>query len=216
MGVETMAGVPQDFSTMIPGLIAHRFDINSAFYISAARCKQVQFSAPIWVAQESFIVKAGNPKNLHSYEDLAKDGTAKIGLLTGAVEKKLMPKVGVKDEQIVTFNDQASILAALRTGRIDAFVATSIGNQKLLEVTGDKDLEKADPFHPSTIDGKLDVGYGAFTFRSEDKDFVEEFNKQLVAFLGTPEHLALIKPYGFTEADIKPILGLKTEDLCKG
>ena len=54
-------------------------------------------------------------------------------------------------------------------------------------------------------------GHGAFGFRKEDQDFVDAFNAELTAFLGTPEHIALVEPFGFG-ADYLP--NLTTAELC--
>jgi polar amino acid transport system substrate-binding protein len=54
-------------------------------------------------------------------------------------------------------------------------------------------------------------GHGAFGFRKEDQDFVDAFNAELTAFLGTLEHIALVEPFGFG-ADYLP--NLTTAELC--
>ena len=52
---------------------------------------------------------------------------------------------------------------------------------------------------------------GGETF--SDTDLLEAFNKELVAFLGTPEHLALVTPFGFGK-DYLPVK--TTAELCAG
>jgi polar amino acid transport system substrate-binding protein len=103
----------------------------------------------------------------------------------------------------------------VKTGRIDGFASTAVGNQALLDKAKDPDLERAAPFTQPVKDGKPLLGFGGFGFRFEDKDFAEEFNQRLVAFVGTPEHLALVRPFGLTEEEIKPAKATKTADLCK-
>jgi len=188
--------------------------METAFFITPARCKQVLFTSPIWAVVDGFIVKAGNPKHLHSYEDAAAQPDVKVGYLAAGVQKGIMLKVGLKPDQIVAMPDQPSALAALKTGRIDAFVNTSLGNQRLLDTARDNTLEIARPFKPPVINGKPDIGYGGFSFRPEDKAFRDAFNKELVAFIGTPEHLALVRPFGFTEDDIKPAVGVTAAAAC--
>ena len=214
MKIPDVNGVVQEFAALIPGLMARRFDMDTAFFIRPARCKQVLFTAPIWAVLDSFIVKAGNPKSLHSYEDAATHADVKLGYLAAGVQKGIMQKIGLKDDQIVAFPDQPSALAAVKSGRIDAFVNTALGNQTLLDLAKDTAFERATPFKPPVVDGKPDVGFGGFSFRQEDKDFRDAFNKQLVAFIGTPEHLALVRPFGLTEDDIKPAVGVTAEVAC--
>ena len=63
------------------------------------------------------------------------------------------------------------------------------------------------------IDGEEVRGYGAFGFRPDDKDFLAAFNKELAAFRGTPEHLSVIEPFGFSKDNIPQ---KTTAELCKG
>jgi polar amino acid transport system substrate-binding protein len=72
------------FDTLIPGLLAKRFDvIGAGMYIKPKRCQQIAFSNPLTQAGGAFAAKKGNPKNLHSLTDVAKDSTAKIGTQLG-------------------------------------------------------------------------------------------------------------------------------------
>ena len=58
-------------------------------------------------------------------------------------------------------------------------------------------VESTTPF--GEVAGKSVKGHGAFGFRKEDTDLFEAFNAELEAFLGTPEHIALVEPFGFGE-----------------
>jgi polar amino acid transport system substrate-binding protein len=56
-------------------------------------------------------------------------------------------------------------------------------------------------------------GHGGFGFRKEDTDLIAAFDTALKAFIGSPEHIALVTPFGFG----KDYLPNKTmEQLCKG
>ena len=141
--------------------------------------------------------------------------TRVIGFLAGAAIRETMMKVGIKESQAIAFPDQPSAIAALKTRRIDGFANTALGNQAILDAMNDPEIVKATPFKPAVLDGKPVVGYGALGFRLEDRDFYEEFNKRLNAFVGTPEHVALVRPFGFTEVEIAAVKGVKAADLCK-
>src|SRR5690606_29427021 len=87
MGIEKVEGVLTEFGSLIPGLQARRFDIIAAgMYVTPERCQQVAFSNPTYGVGQSFLVQKGNPKNLHSYEDIAKQDDAKLGVVVGAIE----------------------------------------------------------------------------------------------------------------------------------
>jgi len=84
LGVKRIEGVLVEFGSLIPGLQAQRFDvIATALYIRPARCTQVAFTNPTVAVGMGLLVQKGNPLGLHSYEDIAHKGAARIALVTG-------------------------------------------------------------------------------------------------------------------------------------
>jgi polar amino acid transport system substrate-binding protein len=203
LGVGQLEGVLTEFGSLIPGLKANRFDIIAAgMYITPERALEILFSEPTYCISEAFIVASGNPQSLHSYEDVANHESARLGVVAGTVERGYARSVGVPDERVVVLPDAPSALEAVRTERIDAYAGTSLTVQYLLDRADDARLERAVPFSDPLIDGQTVRGCGAFGIRLEDTDLQEAVNQALAAFLGTPEHLELVKPFGFTAAEL--------------
>lgn len=203
LGVEKVEGVLTEFGSLIPGLKARRFDvIGAGMYITPERCDQIAFSNPSYVIGEAFVVVRGNPLALHSFEDVAKHDSAKLGVMAGAVEHGYARSIGIPEDRIVVFPDNASGLDGVRARRTDAFAATSLTVQDLLTKANDPRVERAVPFIDPAIDGKSVRGFGAFGFHSEDTDLLEAFNSELAGFIDTEEHLKLVAPFGFTDANV--------------
>lgn len=201
-GIE-VEGVLTEFGSLIPGLKAGRFDVIAAgMYITPERATQISFTRPTYGIGEGFLVAPGNPKKLHSYEDIAKDGALRLGLVAGTVERGYARACGIQDEQVVTFPDAPSALEGLTAGRIDAYAGTSLTVQDLLGKAAPGTVERAEPFTDPVIDGASIRGYGAFGLRKEDAALLAEFNRHLSNFLNSPEHLALVKPFGFTVSEM--------------
>jgi polar amino acid transport system substrate-binding protein len=216
MGINEVEGVLTEFGSLIPGLAAKRFDIIAAgMYVTPERCKQVAFSDPTYGVGEAFLVRKGNPKNLHSYQDVVKNPDAKLGVVVGAIEGEYAEKVKIPSGQIVVFPDAVSALSGVQAGRADAYAATGLTVNDLMGKTQEgSDLEKADPFTDPVIDGKDVRGYGAYAFRTDDKDFAAAFNAELKKFIGTDEHKKLVAPFGFTEDELPQ--GVTAAKLCAG
>ena len=217
MGIDAqLEAVPTQFGALIPGLQAKRFDIiASDLYIRPDRCKLVAFAEPTHFVNDGLIVPAGNPKAIHGFQDVAKDPSLKMGYLVGGgpiADHALA--MGVKKEQLVALPDIASLLAAVKTDRIDAFLNTGVTIQSTVKTANDPTIERAMPFEQAVIDGKTAMGIGSYAFRLEDKDFVADFNKQLLAILTSDQATKIGEPYGFTREDI-PAGKPTTEDLCK-
>lgn len=199
IGARQIDAVVTEFGSLIPGLKANRFDLIAAgMYITPERSREIDFSDPSYAIGEAFLVAATNPLDLHSFEDVAADDAARIGVMGGSVEHGYAKQLGVPAERIIVFPDYASALAGLRTDRVDAVAATVLTASDLLRKQGSGEIELARPFHDPVIDGESVRGFGAFGFRQQDDPLREAFNRQLSQFIGTPEHLDLVEPFGFT------------------
>ncbi|KJU75442.1 amino acid ABC transporter substrate-binding protein [Ectopseudomonas oleovorans] len=197
MGVEKINPVLTEWGSLIPGLRASRFDLIAAgMYITPERCKQVLFTDPHYQLPDTLLVKTGNPKGLHSYEDIAKSG-AKVAIMSGTVNLGYARNAGITDDQILQVPDTTAQLQAVRAGRADAAVGTQLTMKGLADKGGDS-VEaiaefKDDPAH---------TGYGALAFRPEDKELRDAVNAELKQWLGSEEHLATVGPFGFDQSNI--------------
>lgn len=211
-----LEGVLTEFGSLIPGLQAKRFDMVAAgMFITPKRCQQVTFTNPNYTIGEALLVAKGNPKNIHSYKDIANNPNLKMAVESGAVEGGYAKDVGVKQSQLVEVPDPPSGLAAVATGRADAFGLTSVSIQELVIKSGSKKVEVASPFHQPVINGKKLVNYGGFAFRKDETALVKAVNEQLANYIGTPAHLKLVKPFGFTKVNVPP-KNVTSAQICAG
>jgi len=198
LGIKKVEAVLTEWASLIPGLRARRFDVIAAgMFITPARCRQVAFSNPTYRLGSGFLVRKGNPKDLHSYKDLAGKNAAKLAVMAGAVEAGYAKKAGVPEDRIMTLPDQVSLLSAVEYGRADAAALTALSVRRMAAKGGDE-VESAKPFTTP----KYAFGYGAFAFRKEDKALREKFDKALATFIGSKAHLKLVAPFGFTKAEL--------------
>jgi polar amino acid transport system substrate-binding protein len=113
-----------DFSTMIPGLAARRWDmINTGIFLTEERAK-LMYMVPYEQAAISFLVARGNPLGIKSIDDLA---GRKISVDLGSVEERrtrevarIVEQKGLKAPTVLTFNNFAEAFQALRAGQADA------------------------------------------------------------------------------------------------
>ena len=214
LGIAETEGVLTEFGSLIPGLKAGRFDLIAAgMYITPERCRQVAFSRPTYGIGEAFAVAEGNPLDLHSYADVAASPEATLGVVAGTVERGYARETGVPDDRVVVFPDAPSALEGVASGRVDAFGGTSLTVGDLLSKRDAGGLERAEPFTDSVIEGRTVRGYGAFVVRPEDGELLGALNRELEAFLGTPEHLELVEPFGFGEETLPG--DVTAEELCR-
>jgi polar amino acid transport system substrate-binding protein len=201
LGVKEVRGVQLDFGGLIGGLQARRFDVIAAgMFITAERCAQVAFSDPEYVAKSAFMVPEDNPKGIRRFEDVARSGL-RLGVLTGAVEGGYAEKLGVRKENIKTFADQPSAFEGLQAKRVDAVALTRISLADLMSKHEGSPFEITEPYVP-VIGGKEQFGAGGFAFRKQDSDLLAAVNGKLAELKKDGRLLQIIKPFGFTEAEL--------------
>lgn len=217
MGVKDFDGGLTTFGGLIPGLKAGRFDlVTSSIYIKPDRCSQVAFAEPLYVLGDGIAVKAGNPRAIHSYADVAKDPSIKLAYTVGGTGITDNAKaMGVKEEQLVPVPDDPSGYAAVKAGRVDGFANPATILETELRALGDGGLERASPFEQPVVDGKPRFGFASFAVRLEDQDLLAEINKHLAALRASPDFAAIMDKYGFTKDDM---IGsdVTTAKICAG
>ncbi|TVL87920.1 ectoine/hydroxyectoine ABC transporter substrate-binding protein EhuB [Streptomyces sp. SAJ15] len=210
LGVERVQPVPTEFASLIPGLRAQQFDVVSAgMYITPERCQQVIFSDPDYRMRDAFIVAKGNPKNLHDYRDIVRTG-AKLASGTAYAQIGYAVAAGVKESEITVLPDQLAGLLAVEQGRVDVFAGTTVTVHNVVRQTHSGKAEATEPFQ-ATVDGKPDVGAGGFAFRPAETRLRDAFNSELRAMKKSGELLRVVRPFGFTEAEMTD---LTAEELC--
>jgi polar amino acid transport system substrate-binding protein len=208
MGIPQLDGVLTEFGSLIPGLKAKRFDIIAAgMFINPKRCAEINFSEPSYGIGQAMLVPKGNPKGIKDYSSFKEKGDLKLAVMAGAVEGGYAKDAGVPESQLVVLPDQSSLVAAVQSGRADAAALTALSIADMAKKA--EGVESTKPF--GEVAGKSVKGHGGFGFRKEDKDLLDAFNAELKKFIGTPEHLALVEPFGFGK-DYLP--NKTTAELC--
>lgn len=199
LGVDEVDGVLTEWGALIPGLKAGRFDaIVASMYITPKRCEQILFTNPTYGIGEAFVVKKGNPDGINTYKD-ATIKNKKIAFIAGTAEIEHAKMAGLKMEQRVIVPDFASAVAAVKSGRVSAAAYTSLTAKDL--ASKDDAIERATPF-TFTHNGKKYRGEGSFGFRKEDTALRDAVNAILDDFIGSKEHLDMVKEFGFDASNL--------------
>jgi polar amino acid transport system substrate-binding protein len=205
LGIGDVQGVITPYGSMIPGLKANRWDVIAAgLFMKQSRCAEVKYSEPVIVSTESFAVKSGNSKNITTVAGVLANPQLKIAILPGGFEEGILKTAKVPDAQMVKVDDGRSGIEALRAGRADAFFLPTLSLNALRSNSTDFDVT------PSVNDAPR-TGSGA-AFRTNDKAFVDAYNKELAAFKDTPEFASILEKWGFDAAAAKSVT---SAELCK-
>jgi len=200
IGVSTIEYQLTSFEELLPGVQNGRWDMNVPIFATEERAKHVAFSVPVWSLGDGFVVHRTNPKALTSYEAVAAQSEVRLGIIPGQIQFDSAKSAGVSDSQIVMFKHQPDAVAALLSGKIDAFAATAVGNRVI--AGANKELEAV--AHNIGKDGKAPVG--AFSFNKSNHDLLRAVNAQLREYLGSADHRTRMAKYGITQTEIDSVI----------
>lgn len=210
LGVDRVQPVPTEFGSLIPGLNSQQFDVVAAgMYVNPERCAQVIFADPDYQMLDSFIVRKGNPKGLHSYRDVVAK-KARFATGTGYAEIQYAVEAGYKEGDILIVPDQVAGLNAVEAGRVDVFAGTALTAREVVKKSAE--AEATAPFAP-LVKGKPHVDGGAFAFRPTETKLRDAFNAELHRLKQSGELFRILRPFGFTKAELTD---LTAKELCGG
>jgi polar amino acid transport system substrate-binding protein len=208
MGYTNIEPVVTEWSGLIPGLKANRFDIiTGGMYILKSRCENVNFSEPIGVFGDCLVVPKGNPKGLENYQDIKAKGAI---MVTGAGYNTVehAKKEGVPANKIMTVPGNNEVLAAVISGRADAGVVTYFSALHLAKQSPDIEITDPNKLPPWTFNW---VGIG---FRKGDTEFMAEFNKALKQYIGSDAMMKAVSEYGYSKLQL-PAADATTAFACE-
>ena len=213
MGIDTVEGEVTEFGSLIPALQAGRLDVITAgMDIRPERCAEAAFGDVEIRYGEGMAVQKGNPKKLHSYEDIAKNPDVKVSIMAGASQHEFLKELGVKDNQIETADSISSNIAAVSSGRVDATVMTEATLREAVASADESKVEEVKPFTQPEIGGESVMSYGAAVFRKEDNELREAYNAELKKLIDSGKILEIFEEFGFGEDNLPD--DVTTEDRC--
>jgi polar amino acid transport system substrate-binding protein len=210
LGVDSVQPVPTEFGSLIPGLNSQQFDVVAAgMYVNPERCEQVIFADPDYQVLDAFVVRKGNPKELHNYKDVVAK-KAKFATGTGWAQIQHVVDAGYKQSDILIVPDQVAGLNAVEAGRVDVFAGTALTTRAVVKKSAK--AESTTPFAP-LVDGKPRIDGGAFAFRPTETKLRDAFNAELHKLKKSGELFRILRPFGFTKAEMT---NLTARELCSG
>ncbi|GGJ90547.1 ABC transporter substrate-binding protein [Lentibacillus kapialis] len=214
LGVDNVEGQILNYDQLIPGLNAGKFDvITSGMAINPSRCENADFGEPEMTYGEGLVVPEGNPKDIHSYKDIAESG-ASVAIMSGATEIEYVKKEGVKDSQIQKVADIPASFSAVESGRADATTGTEMTVKMALESADSNKLEFVDDFEQPDLDGV--PSYGAAAFHPDNDKLREAYNEELQKLIDDGTVAEILEENGFDPENNAPPEDTTTEEICSG
>ena len=211
LGIDTVEGKLADWTSLIPGLKAQKWDaVSAGMSILPDRCAEAAFSHPEFQYTTALMVPEGNPdglKDMHSFVDSG----LTVATMSGAIESTYAEDLGLDSIEVGGPQDGVD---ALKAGNAAAFALTAISLNWLADNTVDG-VEVTESFVADINDVKQ-FGAGATVFRKDDTSLLDAYNEKLDEIIADPErYLSIVGDFGFTDQELPPE-DMTTEILCSG
>lgn len=192
IGVEEINQIPVDWSGLIPGLQAGRWDMLAVgMSITEERAKQVNFTKPIYEYGSALIVPAGNPKGIKGLKEFPGH---RVGAILGGTDADLIKSV--EGAELVAYKTHPEMINDLKAGRIDAALAGETTAAYANVVQPEPAIELMHAW-----EGKAARPTG-FAFRKDDTAMLDHFNAALDKMKQDGSLAALLAKYGLSEGNI--------------
>ena len=208
IGIKEVVTHLTTFAELLPGVAAGRWTLNVPLFVTPERAALVSFSRPVWALQDGFIVRAGNPKSLHSYSAVAAVEDARLGVVAGQVQRETAARAGVPSTRRSVSNP-GGVVQALVAGDIDAYASTALGNRNLLRALNNPALLAVELTNSVSFSATA-VPVGAFSFARQNFVLRNRFDAYLARYLGSSPHRELMARHGLSAREIDPVIGLET------
>jgi len=186
-----------EFGRLAAELQAGKIDVVAAgMFITPERQKTTSFSRPTFRVREALLVRAGNTLGLKTFAPTA--AIPKFAVIEGAYEIPFLTSAGWPESALYLVPDALTGLRALESGAADALVlsAPTLRTMAAQAVPGTVELVV-----PPESD-RNPSSWGGFLFRREDRALREAWDGVLEELIGSPDHEALVRPYGFTAEEL--------------
>jgi polar amino acid transport system substrate-binding protein len=202
MGIASAHALQVRFADLIPGVAGGRWTFNTALFITPEREALVRFSRPVWALPDGLMVLSGNVVRFGSYEAVAADPLALLGIVAGQVQGTTAMAAGVPDDRIIRFASPDLVVAAVRARTVSAYASVAMAHRGFLAQHPDKRLAFSNLGEAGHA-GKAGAApaLGAFSFARDDSGFADDFDQALGAFPGSDAHVAIMARYGFSVRD---------------
>ncbi len=197
IGCHSFEPVETEFAELLPGVSEGRWRMTTGLFGTEERRQIASFSRPIWALPDGLLVKKGNPFGLTGYQSVAANEDCAIAVIRDQFQHRSASSFGVPDTRILVFETYVDAARAVAEGRAAAYASVGRAHTGFIDLNQHLDLEVV--LVPSS---EKQSAFGSFAFSKSDDAFRDSVDHVLNLYVGSDDHRAMMKRYGFTMNEI--------------
>ena len=195
LGITNIKWEIVQFDALIPGIGAKRWDVVvDNLHENPKRLAVVAFTSPAYWYGSALAVQKGNPKNIHTTQDMAGHS---VGTVRGSFNQGLLEKrTDLKELKLYTSNEAE--FADLIAGRVDVIMEDDIKIGQFMKAHPDAAMELATGYQVAPEE----YGYARYALAKEDVDLNHAVSRAIDEMRGDGSLLAIMKNFGLTARNL--------------
>lgn len=195
LGIEKVNWELVQFDALIPGLVADRWDVVvDNLHENPKRLEVISFTGPSFWYGSALAVQKGNPKDIHTWEDLS---GKTVGTIRGSIGQGMLESRGdIGEVRLYTSNEAE--FADVIAGRLDVVMEDGLKIGQFLKKNPDVALELASGYAPPADE----YGYARYGIRKDDVDLNLSVSRALAEIRADGTLSSIVKDYGFTDRNL--------------
>ena len=195
LGIHNLKWEIVQFDALIPGLISKRWDaVVDNLHENTKRLEVISFSGPSYWYGSALAVAKGNPKNIHSWADLAGKS---VGTIRGSISQQLLEaRKDLKELKLYTSNEAE--FSDIIAGRLDAAMEDGLKIGQFIKNNPGVAMELASGYTPQPDE----YGYARYGIRKDDVDLNLAMSRALAEIRADGTLSKIVKDYGFTDRNL--------------
>ncbi|MEQ1956221.1 transporter substrate-binding domain-containing protein [Mesorhizobium sp. CN2-181] len=134
---------------------------------------------------------------LTGYRSVVRADGCKLAVIRDQIQHRFAVDLGVPDRHILVFETYADAARAVADGKAHAYASVARAHSGFLDRNPDNQwavvVIGCDEKEPA---------FGSFAFSKSDDAFRQEIDQALLVYLGSSEHRAMMKKFGFSDAEV--------------
>lgn len=189
--------VETEFAQLLPGLAQNRWHMTTGLFATNERRHLASFSRPIWALRDGLLVRSGNSLGLSGYKSAAASPDCVVAVIRDQFQHRSAVAAGIPADRILIFETYEEAARAVLDKRADAYASVARAHDGFLQRQPDLDLSVV----PVPLSEK-EPALGSFAFAVSAGSLRAAIDEALLAYLGTSQHRAMVKSFGFSDSEV--------------
>ncbi|MCV3273313.1 transporter substrate-binding domain-containing protein [Roseobacter sinensis] len=197
LGLDEPIFVETEFADLLPGLERGAWQMTTGLFATEERRSRALFSRPIWALPDGLLIRTADRHRLTGYGSLVRDRTLRLATIRHQAQYRSAIEIGVRPDQISTFDRYREAAEAVRDGRVSAYASVARAHEGFLRRNPGSEMTWL--VVPAS---EKPAAFGCFAFAKANAGLRDAVDGALNGMIGSQAHRELMAGFGFSDDEV--------------